>query len=94
MVKYCFSCGKPLEMDNAEICPNCGVRLKKPPNQDSCGCSSIYAILFILIGIILLAASVYNSPFKGIELWATAFIGLAFLGLGIYFAAKSLGWTY
>lgn len=91
MPKYCFSCGKPLQMDDAEICPNCGVRLKKPPNQDPYGCSSIYALGFILIGFVLLLVSVTSPPFTSGEQLMSAIIGLIFLGGGIYFAARVMG---
>ena len=30
MVKFCPNCGKPLEYENAEICPSCQFTLKKP----------------------------------------------------------------
>lgn len=31
MPKFCTNCGKPLQFENAEICPGCGVRLQPPP---------------------------------------------------------------
>jgi len=31
MPKFCPTCGKPLQFENAEICPNCGVRIQAPP---------------------------------------------------------------
>ena len=30
MPKFCSTCGKPLQFENAEICPSCGVRIKGP----------------------------------------------------------------
>lgn len=30
MPKFCTNCGKPLQFENAEICPSCGVRLQEP----------------------------------------------------------------
>jgi uncharacterized RDD family membrane protein YckC len=30
MPKFCPTCGKPLQYENAEICPSCGVRIKEP----------------------------------------------------------------
>ena len=34
MVKFCPTCGKALTYENAEICPNCGVRIQNfTPNQ-------------------------------------------------------------
>ena len=31
MPNFCPTCGKPLEYENAEICPSCGVRIQPPP---------------------------------------------------------------
>lgn len=31
MPKFCTTCGKPLQFENAEICPGCGVRIRAPP---------------------------------------------------------------
>ena len=31
MTKFCTNCGKPLQFENAEICPSCGVRIHEPP---------------------------------------------------------------
>lgn len=31
MPKFCTTCGKPLQFENAEICPSCGVRIHEPP---------------------------------------------------------------
>ena len=31
MVKFCPTCGKPLQFENADICPSCGVRIQSPP---------------------------------------------------------------
>jgi predicted amidophosphoribosyltransferase len=31
MPNFCTKCGKPLQFKNAEICPNCGARIKEPP---------------------------------------------------------------
>ena len=31
MAKFCRTCGKPLQFENAEICPSCGVRIREPP---------------------------------------------------------------
>ncbi len=35
MTKFCPSCGKELQFENAEICPNCGVRISSPPLPQS-----------------------------------------------------------
>lgn len=31
MARFCPTCGKELQFENAEICPNCGVRIQAPP---------------------------------------------------------------
>jgi uncharacterized membrane protein YvbJ len=31
MVKFCPNCGKPLEFENAEICPSCGINISPEP---------------------------------------------------------------
>jgi len=31
MPNFCPTCGKPLQFENAEICPSCGVRIQPPP---------------------------------------------------------------
>lgn len=31
MAKFCPTCGKSLQYENAEICPGCGVRIQAPP---------------------------------------------------------------
>lgn len=31
MPKFCPTCGNPLQFENAEICPSCGVRIELPP---------------------------------------------------------------
>jgi len=33
MPKFCPNCGKPLEFEQAEICPHCGVRIKSPTTK-------------------------------------------------------------
>jgi hypothetical protein len=88
MVKYCFSCGKPLQIDDAEICPSCGARFKKTPSQNSDSSvsrSTIYASIYIFIGFILLCVSVVM---KGDERWIIAIFSLAFF-VGSYLWIKS-----
>jgi len=35
MPSFCPTCGKELQYENAEICPNCGVRIRPPPPSSS-----------------------------------------------------------
>lgn len=37
MPKFCTTCGKPLQFENAEICPGCGVRLHDAPAPPALG---------------------------------------------------------
>lgn len=34
MPKFCSTCGKPVQFENAEICPNCGVRIQIPTAEN------------------------------------------------------------
>jgi DNA-directed RNA polymerase subunit RPC12/RpoP len=55
MVKFCPTCGKPLQFENAEICPDCGVRIISPTTikkQDSG--RSVIVLIAAGIGILLL----------------------------------------
>ena len=49
MSKFCVHCGKPLEFENAEICPNCGIRLKDPPNTSEIPNSILAMVLSFFI---------------------------------------------
>jgi len=51
MTKFCPSCGKELQFENAEICPSCGVRIKELPKvqQSEIKSSGIAAIASFLI---------------------------------------------
>ena len=61
MPKFCPTCGKLLQFENAEICPNCGVRIQgtsldsNPPVQNKTsyyvGIISLIAWLLPIIGI-------------------------------------------
>lgn len=34
MQKFCTTCGKPLQFENTEICPSCGVRVQNPTAEN------------------------------------------------------------
>jgi len=51
---FCPECGKELISPNAEICPNCGVRIKKNPEK-SPGIAALCSLIFTGLG------QVYNG---------------------------------
>ena len=70
--EYCRFCGTGLQFKEAEICPNCGMRLKEPqvsvPQQvtgkfaDSCtsGCGAGVSLISGLIGFSLILAGIWT----------------------------------
>ena len=62
MAKFCPTCGKQLPVENAEICPKCGVRVqsptKSPPKQSEGSKIGLYIIIAIVlfVGFIIVAA--------------------------------------
>jgi hypothetical protein len=87
MVTYCPHCGKPLQAENAEICPNCGVRIRNPTGQDPCGCTAVIALVFILGGVFWIIASIQMG-----QSLPSTLVGFILIGGGIYFATKARGW--
>jgi len=70
MPKFCPTCGKQLQFENAEICPNCGVRVKSPPStkkQDDTGknililiTAGVALVFFTVIIAAVIAAFVFG----------------------------------
>jgi hypothetical protein len=69
LVKFCPTCGKPLQFENAEICPDCGVRIISPTTikkQDSGRsvivliAAGIVILLLFLIIVAVIAAFVFG----------------------------------
>lgn len=70
MANYCPECGKELISPNAEICPNCGVRLKAIViNRRSPVIAAILSLLIVGLG------QIYNGQFgKGIAYFFIAIL--------------------
>jgi len=52
-MKYCPTCGKEVQYDAAEICPNCGCRLPEMPQQKRNGPDRVIVLALAAILIIL-----------------------------------------
>lgn len=48
--RYCSSCGEVIKRE-AEICPECGVRLQDPPGRDAGDRKLIAALLVLVFGV-------------------------------------------
>ncbi|MDD4254237.1 MAG: zinc ribbon domain-containing protein [Methanofollis sp.] len=83
MSKFCPECGKEQISQNAEICPNCGVRIKKNPEKSS-GIAAISSFVFAGLG------QVYNGDFgRGFLILVGTVIGSMF-----YFIPGLFVWAY
>jgi flagellin FlaB len=71
LANSCPTCGKQLQFENAEICPNCGVRIKSPilsvPRERNVSKSSKSLIigLVVFVGIMIFAVVVYSDVMLG-----------------------------
>jgi uncharacterized RDD family membrane protein YckC len=77
MPKFCPTCGNPLQFENAEICPNCGVRIKEPPKSIEETLGGKYAGFWIrfvanLIDGIITSIVIYGVLFAFILLGAAS----------------------
>ncbi|WP_221058405.1 zinc ribbon domain-containing protein [Methanoculleus chikugoensis] len=88
MANYCQECGKELISPNAEICPNCGVRLKEIVINRR---SPVIAVVlsFFIWGL----GQVYNGQFgKGIAYFVVGVLCVASLMILIGFLLVPLWW--
>lgn len=77
MANYCQECGKELISPNAEICPNCGVRLKEIVINRR---SPVIALIlsFFICGL----GQIYNGQFgKGIAYFVIYLVCIASIAL-------------
>jgi TM2 domain-containing membrane protein YozV len=77
MSAFCSTCGKPLPFENAEICPNCGVRIQGQPapikGEKSPGIAALLSFFFTGLG------QVYNGDLKrGVLFLISTIVGLLF----------------
>ncbi len=87
MAKFCEHCGKPLQFENAEICPSCGVRIQSPPNiknEKNPILAGLLSFLFSGLG------QVYNGDFARGVLFLVGTI----IGLCIFIIPGVIIWLY
>ena len=87
MPKFCPTCGKPLQFENAEICPNCGVRIHEQPTSGG----ERYAGFWIRFGAYLIDSIILFIIFLGIAFIVGAFLGVAFMGNSYLFNSALSG---
>ncbi|NLA39399.1 MAG: zinc-ribbon domain-containing protein [Methanomicrobiales archaeon] len=88
MTNYCPECGKELISSNAEICPNCGVRLKEITiNRRSPILAALLSVLITGLG------QIYNGQFgKGIAYFIIEIICAASTLILIGFILLPIWW--
>jgi hypothetical protein len=52
-MKFCPHCGKQLQFENAEICPDCGCRVAGPRAAPPTGFNAIVAVILVAILVVL-----------------------------------------
>ncbi len=73
MGKYCPTCNKQLQYEDAEICPSCGVRIKPPPSRLSKSSDKNVLFFIILIPVIFIGFIVIAAVFSYVVLGAGFF---------------------
>lgn len=88
MTNYCPECGKELVSSNAEICPNCGVRLKEVAiNRRSPIIAALLSVFICGLG------QIYNGQFgKGIAYIIIAMLCAASILIVIGFILVPIWW--
>jgi uncharacterized membrane protein YidH (DUF202 family) len=82
MPNFCPTCGKPLQFENAEICPSCGVRIQPPPIPAEIRSPFLAAVLsFVFVG--------WGQWYNGKTLEGLKFLG-AFIGSYLLMAVFSV----
>jgi len=74
MPKFCPTCGKPLQFENAEICPNCGVRIKGPEQSQPTKKHSTFAKIWMGLMLIGSIITVFVYLISGNQIARTAHI--------------------
>jgi len=83
-MSYCRECGERIK-ENAEMCPECGVRQKSPPNsrEKSTGVAVVASFLFVGLG------QIYNGQvLKGVGLIFLQFFNIAVLYVAFFFELR------
>ncbi|WML68514.1 MAG: hypothetical protein METHP_02147 [Methanoregula sp. SKADARSKE-2] len=88
MPKLCPTCGEPLQAENAEICPGCGVRIQPPPVTRELRSPLLAAILsFFFVGW----GQWYNGKtYEGLKFIGAFYGSYIFLAFLLYLATTDM----